>query len=106
MEETTYGRKYPTGASSPKFYGLPKTHKKDVPLRPIKSSLCSVTYGLSKELERILKPLVGETINYINHTKEFADEIKNSKLEEGQCITSYDVSALFTSIPIASAIDM
>ena len=38
--------------------------------------------------------------------KEFAEEIKNTKLEEGECITSYDVSALFTSIPVASAIDI
>ena len=34
------------------------------------------------------------------------EEIKKIKLEEGECLTSYDVSALFTSIPISSALDI
>ena len=29
---------YPTGAVTPKFYGLPNIHKRDIPLRPIVSS--------------------------------------------------------------------
>ena len=37
---------------------------------------------------------------------EFTEEIKKMKLEEGECITSYDVSALFTSIPIPAALDI
>ena len=36
---------------------------------------------------------------------EFADDIKKIKLEEGECIISYDVSALFTSITVQSAIE-
>ena len=61
---------------------------------------------MAKELARILKPLVGRTIHHVNNTKEFVHEINNTKLEEGECITSYDVSALFTSIPVASAINI
>ena len=47
---------YPTGCVPPKFYGLPKIHKPDTPLRPIVSSCGSVTYGVAKELAKILKP--------------------------------------------------
>ena len=65
-----------------------------------------MTYGVAKELARILKPLAGRAIHHVNNTKEFADEIKKTKLEEGECITSYDVSSLFTSIPVAAAIDI
>ena len=32
--------------------------------------------------------------------------MKEIKLEEGECITSYDVTALFTSIPVPSALDI
>ena len=32
--ENTYKRLYPTVAGHPKFYGLPKFHKKDTPLGP------------------------------------------------------------------------
>ena len=44
IDNTTYRRPYPTGAGSPKYYGLPKLHKADVPLRPIISSWGSATY--------------------------------------------------------------
>ena len=31
LQEKIYRRMYPSGASSPKLYGLPKIHKKNVP---------------------------------------------------------------------------
>ena len=43
------------------MYGLPKIHKKETPLRPIVSSIGSVSYQTSKELARILSPLVGRS---------------------------------------------
>ena len=58
IDERTYKKPYPTGAGTPKFYGLPKVHKAGVPLRPIVSSIGAVTYETSKELSKILKPLV------------------------------------------------
>ena len=48
MDDATYRRLYPTGASPPKLYGLPKVHKSGMPLRPIVSSIGSVTYETSK----------------------------------------------------------
>ena len=48
---------YPTGAGTPKFYGLPKIHKAGVPQRPIVSSRGAVSYETAKELAGILKPL-------------------------------------------------
>ena len=56
LEDHAYKKMNPTGASSPKLYGLPKIHKKNTPLRPIVSCQGSVTYGVEKELARILKP--------------------------------------------------
>ena len=47
---------------------------------------------------------MGTSEHHVNNTKEFADEIRKTKLEEGECITSYDVTALFTSIPVSSAL--
>ena len=91
MQENTYRKMYPTGASSPKFYGLPKIHKKNIPLRPIVLSIGSVTYGVAEEIARIIKPLMGTSEHHVNNTKEFADEIRKTKLEEGECITSYDL---------------
>ena len=35
-----------------------------------------------------------------------ADEIKNTKLEEGECFTSYEISVLFEAVTVESAIDI
>ena len=69
----------PTAASSPKLYGLPKTHKKNIPLRPIVSNRGSVTYELAKELARFLKPLTGNTIYHVNNSKGFEDDMKKTQ---------------------------
>ena len=61
LDSNTYKSMYPTGCVPPKFYGLPKIHKPDTPLRPIVSSCGSVTHGMAKELAKILKPLVGKS---------------------------------------------
>ena len=100
----TYKSMYPTGCVPPKFYGLPKIHKPDTPLRPIVSSCGSVTYGVAKELAKILKPLVGKSPHHINSTQDFVEQARQFKLEPGECLSSYDVSALFTSVPIDPAL--
>ena len=68
ISEEFYRRLYPTGAGSPKFYGLPKIHKLGMPLRLIVSSIGTVTYQTSKEVARILKPLVGRSPHHVKNT--------------------------------------
>ena len=102
----TYKSMYPTGCVPPKFYGLPKIHKPDTPLRSIVSSYGSVTYGVAKELAKILKPLVGKSPHHINSTQDFVEQARQFKLEPGECLSSYDVSALFTSVPIDPALNI
>ena len=94
----------PTGCVPPKFYGLPKIHKPDTPLRPIVSSCGSVSYGVAKKLTKILKPLVGKSPHHINSTQDFVQQVKHMTLAPGECLSSYDVSALFTSVPIDPAL--
>ena len=55
---------------------------------------------------RILKPLSGNKNHQVLNSKEFAADIKKIKLEEGECIMSYDVAAFFTSIPVKPAIEV
>ena len=96
INETVYRRLYPTGAGSPKFYGLPKIHKKGMPLKPIVSSIGAVTYETSKGLARILKPLVGRSPYQVQNTQDFIQQIQGIHLQPDQCIMSYDMKALFT----------
>ena len=103
ITEELYRRLYPTGAGSPEFYGLPKIHKPGMPLRPIVSSIGAVTYQTSKEVARILRPLVGKSIHHVKNTQDFLDSIKGINLGKDQCMMSYDVKALFTSVPTKKA---
>ena len=106
MNEATYKRLYPTGAGSPKFYGLPKIHKQGTPLRPIVSSIGAVTYQTSIELSRILKPLVGKSPHNIHNNQDFLEHLKGIQLAPDEVMMSYDVKALFTSVPIMPALDV
>ena len=104
LDSITYKSMYPTGCVPPKFYGLPKIHKPDTPLRHIVSSCGSDTYGVAKELTKILKPLVGKLPHHINSTHDFVEQVKQLSLEPGECLSTYDVSALFTSIQVYPAL--
>ena len=104
--ETTYKKCYPTGDTTPKYYGLPKVHKKDTPLRPIVSSIGSVAYETAKELSRILKPLVGRSTHHVRNNQDFIQSIEEVKVETEECMMSYDVKALFTSIPIQHTLNI
>ena len=106
LNEETYRRLYPTGAVSPKFYGLPKVHKPGIPLRPIVSITGTATYNTAKELSRILEPLVGSSIHHVHNTRDFVKQLKEVRLKQGECIISYDVAALFTSVPIQPVINI
>ena len=81
------------------LYGLPKIHKLDIPIRPIVSSCVSITYGVAKKLTNILKP-------HINSTQDFVEHVKHIMLVSGECLSSYDVSALFTSVPVDPALNI
>ena len=106
MDENTYRRLYPTGAGPPKYYGLPKVHKPGMPLRPIISSIGSVTHATAKELSRIFKPLVGKSSHHVKNNMDFIESLKGIQLQPEECMVSFDVEALFTSVPVKSAISI
>ena len=91
---------------STKFYGLPKIHNPGIPLRPIVSSTGTATYNTAKELAKILKPLVGMSAHHVQNTRDFVEQIKDVRQKRGECIISYDVTALFTSVLIQPVINI
>ena len=106
LDEGTYKAMYPTGCVLPKFYGLPKIHETGNPLRPIVSSRGPVTYGVAKVLSKVLKPLVGKSPHHIKSTGGFVSRAKGLTLQPGECLSSYDVTSLFTSVPIDPALNI
>ena len=61
---------------------------------------------MAKELAKILKPLVGKSPHHINSTQDFVEQVKHITLVPGECLSSYDVSALFTSVPADPALNI
>ena len=94
---------YPTVDQPPRFYGLPKVHKKNTLLRPIVSSFGTITYKCAKYLAGVMSPLMGKTIHFVKDSKDFAEYVKTVKVGPDEELRSYDVSALFTSVPVDKA---
>ena len=106
LSNQKYKQLYSTSAVPHKFYGLPKIHKAGTPLRSIVTSRGSITYGVAKELSHIIKPLVGQSPHHLKNTQHFIQQLQGKRLETGETITSYDVKALFTSVPVQPSIQI
>ena len=79
---------------------------KQVPHSDPVSSRGSITYGVAKELSHIIKPLVGQSPHHLKNTQHFIQQLQGKKLQTGEIITSYDVKALFTSVPVQPSIQI
>ena len=106
INKTGYDRLRNTYSATPQLYGLPKIHKPEVPLRPIVSSIDSPTYNLAKFLTRIVSPLAGKSPSFVKDSGDFVEKARKLKLEEGSTLVSFDVTSLFTRVPIAEALEV
>jgi hypothetical protein len=98
LTEQEYKSIVPRNSSIPSFYGLPKIHKEDVPLRPIVNFKNSPSYSLAQHLNPILK-IISKNNYTVKNGYEFVDIIKNVKIKPGYISTSFDVVLLFTNVP-------
>lgn len=81
-----------------------KIHKVNTPLRPICLSICSYNYKLASELSKLLSPFTRNTYS-IRNTFEFIKEIHDLPTD-WTYLASFDVSSLFTNIPLKETIDI
>ena len=85
------------------FYGNPKTHKENQPLRPIISQIPLPTYQLAKHLNHVLTPYVPRTFS-LSSPGEFIDLLRAK--EKRGLLASLDVCNLFTNVPVERTIDI
>ena len=97
---------YPTSTVPPKVLWPSQNSQGWHPLRHIVFSRGSITYGMSKVLAGIISPLVGQSPHHLRNTQHFVELIEQVKLEPGETITSFDVKALSTSVPVDSSIQI
>ena len=58
----------------------------------------------STQIPSILTPLVGNNEHSVKNTKELVGKLQNLEIPPGQKLLSYDVTALFTSVPVDKAL--
>ena len=108
-----YNSIYPTASRPGRFYGTAKLHKLEqgcedvdqLPIRPIISNIGTATYKTSKYLAKLLAPLTKSNYS-ISSTTEFIEKIRNLKVDNNHEMISFDVSNLFTNVPLDFTIDL
>ena len=108
ISQDVYDAIRPTGSQRPRMYGLPKTHKKDVPLRPILSMTGSAQHHLAKWLTSILNPVLQQfSVNCVPDSFTFVKEVNNFTFSSSSVfLCSFDISSLFTNVPLAETIQI
>ena len=83
-----------------RVYLLPKIHKKDVPGRPICSSIQHPTAHISKFVDEHIKKYVPKTRSYVRDTQHFISRLKQlGQIPNNALLVTLDVSSLYTNIP-------
>ena len=67
------------------------------------SFINSFLYNLIKFFTKILSPVAGRIGHTVKNSYEFVDTITELKLDNDECIVSFDVVSLFTKIPVDMA---
>ena len=100
---------YSSGSAPARIYGIPKKYKFSSSdsfskVHPIVSSISTFNYNLTCFLCDLLSPLVPNDY-FCNDTFSFVSQIKNANLSK-IFLVSYDVTSLFTNIPLQETIDI
>ncbi len=108
INQNVYQSLRPSGnySTPPKFYGSPKIHKKEIPMRGIVSSIGSVAYKTAKHIADILKALFGYNGHHVGSTKEFIERLGARIINGSESNVSYDIRALFACIPKDKAVQV
>ena len=109
FSENEYDIFYPSGSAPARIYGSPKMRKfspsDSFPkLCRIVSSIRTFNYNLACFLCDPLSPLVPNDYS-CKDTFTFVSQIKNANLSK-KFLVSYDVTSLFTNIPLQETIDI
>ena len=81
LDGTTWFSLNPKSNFPSRFYGLPKIHKPNVPIRPIIGFTNILTYQLSEFLCKILRPLQSNSHHTVKKSMDFFYQISSLSVE-------------------------
>ena len=99
-----YTKLKPRGSQPARLYGLAKVHKTEIPTRPVLSMPGSSYYKIGVQVAEWLKSVPECQIN--SSSKAIADSLKDIHLDADEELVSFDVSSLYTNVPVLEAIDV
>ena len=105
ISEQDYLRCYTSGTSLGAMYGLAKTHKPDIPLRPIVSAYNTPNYNIGKFVLPMISHL--STNQYVlRNSYEFTHQIGELQGASDAHMCSFDIKSLYTNVPVSETIDI
>jgi len=105
IDEKVYYQLHSTCSSPAVFYGLPKIHKTNIPLRPIISTTATYNYQLSKHLTKILSEVRKKPPSFIKDSFELMKKITKLESNNNEILISFDIDNLYTNVPVLEAIE-
>ena len=107
FDNSLYFQIYPSDASPPRMYGMVKAHKpeKNFPMRTVVSTVGTVSHGIAEHLVQLIQPTLDKNQTRLKNSTTFVSEAREWDIETNEIQVSYDVVALYPSVPIQKAID-
>lgn len=103
LSENQYNSMFASGTHPGILYGLPKTHKTGIPIRPILSACRTATYHIAKFLVPILNSLTTNEFT-LRNSYDFCNKLRALNISSDNYICSFDVQSLFTNVPLEETI--
>ena len=87
IEQKTFNFLFSSGSAPGVLYGLPKTHKTGVPVRPVLSMIGTFNYSLAIFFVPIIEPLT--TNDYtLRNSFDFVNDVKKLNIHNKVCLSS------------------
>ncbi|VDP97914.1 unnamed protein product [Trichobilharzia regenti] len=88
-----------------RMYGTIEIRRPGYPIRPVVDFRNTPTYELSKHLAIILCPINNRSNSRLTNSYEMKDKLNDIQLENDETMVSFDITSLYTNIPINMALE-
>ena len=61
---------------------------------------------MSKHIASLISPLAGKTDSHVKNSKHFVEVMAGLRVEKGEMLVSFDVTSLFTNVPVDEAVQV